>query len=56
MIGSREQPRLLGFLRAEDQPAPTVGRYPLQTPWRVVMMGTLSDIVESNLLKAGSLP
>ncbi|MCI5729375.1 MAG: glycoside hydrolase family 97 protein [Clostridia bacterium] len=51
LLSSKEQPRMLMVKKCPDQLWDIPGTLPLKTPWRVVLTGTLSDIVESNTLE-----
>ena len=51
LLSDEEKPELLMVRRAPDQLSPTQTGFPLVTPWRVVMCGSLDDIVSSNLLE-----
>ncbi len=42
---------LLSVTKAADQTDPISGPYPFSTPWRVVMAGSLSELVESDILE-----
>ena len=44
-------PRLLMTKKSPDKLTDITGVLPLTTPWRVVLTGTLDDIVESNVLE-----
>lgn len=48
---TKENKRLLTVCKAPDKLNHIQSDYPVCTPWRVVMAGTLADIVESNLLE-----
>lgn len=51
LLSSKEQPRMLMVKKCPDQLWDIPGTLPLKTPWRVVLTGTLLDIVESNTLE-----
>ena len=51
LLSSREMPRLLMTKKSPDKLTDITGVLPLTTPWRVVLTGTLDDIVESNVLE-----
>lgn len=51
LLSDEEKPELLMVRRAPDQLSPTQTGFPVVTPWRVVMCGSLDDIVSSNLLE-----
>ena len=48
---TKENKRLFTIQKAPDKLDNIHCEYPVKTPWRVVMAGTLADIVESNLLE-----
>ena len=51
VLSSPEAPGLLMIQKAEDKLTPITNHYPVQTPWRVVMGGSLAAITNSNLLE-----
>lgn len=51
LLSSREMPRLLMTKKSPDKLTDVTGVLPLKTPWRVVLTGTLDDIVQSNVLE-----
>lgn len=56
LASAREDPALLMLQRAPDQLAPTVMELPFATPWRTALIGSLEEIVNSNLLESLSPP
>lgn len=48
---TKENKRLFTIQKAPDKLNNIHSEYPVTTPWRVVMAGSLADIVESNLLE-----
>ena len=48
---TKENKRLFTIQKAPDKLDNIHGKYPVTTPWRVIMAGSLGDIVESNLLE-----
>ena len=48
---SREDPRNLAYRFSPDQIGGIRQQYPMRTPWRVAIVGTLADIVTSCLLE-----
>lgn len=51
LLSTPENPRLLQIRRAPDQLEPLSGTRPFSTPWRAAVVGSLNDIVASNLLE-----
>ncbi len=51
LLSTRENRGLFTVRRAADKLDPIHCPYPVRTPWRVIMAGSLGDIVESNLLE-----
>lgn len=49
--GSGSGSRLVNLIFPSDQTGPITGNLPLETPWRVVMAGTLKNIMESDIFK-----
>lgn len=46
-----EHPARLIVRKSPDQLSPIQAKTPLQTPWRVILMGSLNDIVSSNTIE-----
>lgn len=51
LLSSKASPRMLMVKKSNDKVSPITGTLPLSTPWRVILTGKLSDIVESNVLE-----
>lgn len=51
LLSAKAAPRMLMTKKSNDKVSPITGSLPLTTPWRVIITGALSDIVESNVLE-----
>ena len=51
LLSTKESPRLLMTKKSNDKVSPITGVLPLATPWRVILTGSLADVVESNVLE-----
>lgn len=51
LLSSKENPGMLMTRFCPDQLGAIEGELPLSTPWRVVLTGSLADIVEGNILE-----
>ena len=51
VLSAEKGSRTLQITKAVDQLENIKSSYPMETPWRVVLAGTLADITDSNLLK-----
>lgn len=51
LLSDKEAPRMLMTKKSNDKVSPITGTLPLATPWRVILAGSLADIVESNVLE-----
>ena len=51
LLSTKESPRMLMTKKSNDKVSPITGKLPLATPWRVILTGSLADVVESNVLE-----
>ena len=51
LLSDRKTPRMLMTRKCPDQLGNIDGKLPVATPWRVILAGSLADIVEGNVLE-----
>lgn len=51
LLSDKQTPRMLMTVKSPDQWDAIRGELPLSTPWRVILAGSLADIVEGNVME-----